>query len=152
MLKKSAKGSKSSIEHNENLTIYQRSALLLGKKIRRLLILKYKQQAFPSLLNKMKPIKEEVNIALKETSSRAVVLHIKGKNIGCLFPKVIEVVAHEEKLLCRRNVNHRVIGVELYEDYDKVRVICATKMLAKRIETKLKDNSIFAQAIAVSRD
>ena len=114
-------------------------------------MLKYKQQDFPSLLSKTKPIKEEVNIRLKETRTRAAV-HIKGNNIGSLFAKIIEVFAHEEKLLCRKNINHRVIGVELYEDYDKVRVICATKMLATRIEAKLKDNSILAQTITVSRD
>jgi hypothetical protein len=151
MFKKSAKSSNSFTENNENLKKYQRSAMLLGKKIKGLLMLKYKQQDFPSLLSKTKPIKEEVNIRLKETSTRAAV-HIKGNNIGSLFAKIIEVVAHEEKLLCRKNINHRVIGVELYEDYDKVRVICGTKMLATRIEAKLKDNSILAQAITVSRD
>lgn len=151
MFKKSAKSSNSFTENNENLKNYQRSAMLLGKKIKGLLMLKYKQQDFPSLLSKTKPIKEDVNIRLKEASTRAAV-HIKGNNIGSLFAKIIEVVANEEKLLCRKNINHRVIGVELYEDYDKVRVICGTKMLATRIEAKLKDNSILAQAITVSRD
>ena len=52
----------------------------------------------------------------------------------------MSIVAQEENVLQKYNTKDRVIGLEINEGIDEVRVLCSTKKLAIKISSKLKES------------
>ena len=86
-----------------------------------------------------KPIVKLFKTTIKDTNSR-VYVQIKADNIGNILASILNIITQEERVLQKYNRINRVIGVEINEDIDEIRVLCSTNILAIRISSKLKDN------------
>ena len=49
-------------------------------------------------------------------------------------------ITQEERVLQKYNRKNRIIGLEINEDIDEIRVLCSTNILTIRIASKLKDS------------
>lgn len=86
-----------------------------------------------------KPIKKTVKRQIQNRSSQAYV-KIKADNIGNFLESIISIASQEEKLVQKNNIKNRVIGLEIYEGINEIRVLCSTKLLAIQIASKLKNS------------
>ena len=85
------------------------------------------------------PIVKLVKTKIQGTNSR-VYVQIKVDNIGNILTSILNIITQEERVLQKHNRINRVIGVEINEDIDEIRVLCSTNILAIRISSKLKDS------------
>lgn len=111
-----------------------------GKCIMNLSVFTCKQrEVIDESIKLSKPIKKTVMKKIQNTSSRAYV-QIKADNIGKFLESIIGIINQEEKLVQKNNIKNRVIGMEIHESIDEIRVLCSTKILAIKIASKLKDS------------
>lgn len=85
------------------------------------------------------PIVKPVETKIRGTNSRAYV-QIKANNIGNILASIINIITQEERVLQKYNRKNRIIGLEINEDIDEIRVLCSTNILTIRIASKLKDS------------
>lgn len=85
------------------------------------------------------PIVKLVKTTIKDRNSR-VYVQIKADNISNILASILNIIAQEERVLQKYNRINRIIGVEINEDIDEIRVLCSTNILAIRISSKLQDS------------
>ena len=111
-----------------------------GKCIKNLSVFTCKQRdVIDESVKLSKPIKKTVKRQIQNTSSQAYV-QIKADNISNFLESIISIVSQQEKLAQKNNIKNRVIGLEIYEGIDEIRVLCSTKLLAIKIASKLKNS------------
>lgn len=133
-------GNKKNANPNETEGRDQQTPLDSGKCIKNLSVFTCKQRDVIDESVKMsKPIKKTVKRQIQNTSSQAYV-QIKADNISNFLESIISIVSQQEKLAQKNNIKNRVIGLEIYEGIDEIRVLCSTKLLAIKIASKLKNS------------
>lgn len=133
-------GNKKNTNPNETEGRDQQTPLDSGKCIKNLSVFTCKQRDVIDESVKMsKPIKKTVKRQIQNTSSQAYV-QIKADNISNFLESIISIVSQQEKLAQKNNIKNRVIGLEIYEGIDEIRVLCSTKLLAIKIASKLKNS------------
>lgn len=140
MRKRIEMGNKDYSNLNATESKYQHKPLDSSKSIKNLSVFTCKQRDIIDKSVKLsEPIKEPVSTKFQGTSSRAYV-QIKTANIGNILPSIMSIVAQEENVLQKYNRKNRVIGLEINEGIDEIRVLCTTKELAIKIASKLKES------------
>ena len=140
MRKRIETGNKDYSDLNATESKYQQKPLDSSKSMSNLSVLTCEQRDIIDESVKLsEPIKEPVSTKFQGTSSRAYV-QIKTTNIGNILPSIMSIVAQEENVLQKYNRKNRVIGLEINEGIDEIRVLCTTKELAIKIASKLKES------------
>lgn len=133
-------GNKKNANPNETEGRDQQIPLDSGKCIKNLSVFTCKQRdVIDESVKLSKPIKKTVKRQIQNTSSQAYV-QIKADNISNFLESIISIVSQQEKLAQKNNIKNRVIGLEIYEGIDEIRVLCSTKLLAIKIASKLKNS------------
>ena len=140
MRKRIETGNKDYSDLNATESKYQQKPLDSSKSMSNLSVFTCEQRDIIDESVKLsEPIKEPVSTKFQGTSSRAYV-QIKTTNIGNILPSIMSIVAQEENVLQKYNRKNRVIGLEINEGIDEIRVLCTTKELAIKIASKLKES------------
>ena len=140
MLKRIEMGNKDYSDLNATESKYQQKPLDSSKGIKTLSVFTCKQRdIIDESVKLFERIKEPVSTKIQSTSSRAYV-QIKATNIGNILTSIMSIVAQEENVLQKYNIKDRVIGLEINEGIDEIRVLCSTKKLAIKISSKLKES------------